>query len=391
MYNDDTVGFLPPRLIPGEMAYTNSTFESTCGKGVIKLEKSTTGPCVEVIGFSFDCDRQVVSLSVKAFLKMLCVLFRELPHELSTSVRLPLRQLQRMAALMIRNAGLIHFLRPFSRGASANSAGRRGSMVFLSDQTIVDVWMWRSVFAVAHSSNVAWMTLPIRLPLLLHDPSHGDESDRRVRWQSQADVATVVIHADASKSEHLGGIGFVVSQQGVLVSWASFPLPASLRELDLTGLPREADINICESFAFLVAVSLVAPSIAGTPTSPTHVHVWTDNTSALCWMTSYRAAHPLVLFFLQLLSHIQARFCLVITAGHIPGLQNILADAASRDFACLNGRQSFETLSVVHQHPVFPSWVSDTMPAMCSRSKATWPQVLETLTSVASMPFASMR
>ena len=46
---------------------------------MIKLEKSTTGPCVEVIGFSFDCDRQVVSLSVKAFLKMLCVLFRELP------------------------------------------------------------------------------------------------------------------------------------------------------------------------------------------------------------------------------------------------------------------------------------------------------------------------
>ena len=389
LYNDDTVGFLPPRLIPGEMRDTTTLFESSCGEGVIKLEKSTTGPRVEVIGFTFDCERKVVSLSVNAFLKMVCVLFRELPSELSTSVRLPLKQLQRISALMIRNASLIHFLRPFSRGASANSAGRRGSMVSLSHQTIVDVWMWRSVFAVAHSSNVAWMTLPIRLPPLLHDPSHEDEGYRRARWQSQADVATVVIHADASKIEHLGGIGFVVSQRGVLVSWASFPLPASLRELDLTGLPREADNNICESFPFLVAVSLVAPSIAGTPTSPTHVHVWTDNTSALCWMTSYRAAHPLVLFFLQLLSHIQARFCLVITAGHIPGLQNILADAASRDFACLNGRQSFETLSEVHQHPVFPSWVSDTMPAMCSRSKATWPQVLETLTSVASMPFGN--
>ena len=235
------------------------------------------------------------------------------------------------------------------------------------------------------------MTLPIKLPPLLHDPSHEDEDSKRARWQSQAAAATVILYVDASKSEHLGGIGFVESQGDIVVSWASFPLPATLRALDLTGLPREADINICESFAFLVAVSLVAPSIAGTPTSPTHVHVWTDNTSALCWMTSYRAAHPLVLFFLQLLSHIQARFCLVATAGHIPGLLNVLADAASRDFACLNGHQSFATLSKVPRHPVLPCWASDMMPTMSARSEATWPQVLETLTSVASMPFVSTR
>ena len=120
-----------------------------------------------------------MSLSVKAFLKMTCVFFRELPAGLSTHTRIPLKQLQRMSALMIRNTGPIHFLRPFSRGASANSAGRRGSMVSLSHQTIVDVYMWRSIFSVAHSSNVSWVTLPIKLPPLLHVPSHEEDI---VRW-----------------------------------------------------------------------------------------------------------------------------------------------------------------------------------------------------------------
>ena len=390
LYNDDTVGFLPQRLIPGEMSHTTELFESCCGEGVIKLEKSTTGPRSEVIGFTFDCERQVVSLSIKSFLKMTCVLFRELPAELSTDTRIPLKQLQRMSALMIRNAGLVHFLRPFSRGASANSAGRRGSMVSLSHQTIVDVYMWRSVFSVAHSSNVSWMTLPIKLPPLLHVPSHAGDDVRRALWLSQAKAATVVLHVDASRSERLGGIGFVESRSDVLASWGSFPLPETLRLLDYAGLPREADINICESFAFIVAITLVAPSAAGTPSSPTHIHVWTDNTSALCWMTTFRAAHPIVLFFLQLLSHIQARFCLVITVGHIPGLLNVLADAASRDFACQNGHQSFETLSKVLRHTVLPPWVSDTMPGMSVRSEATWPRALETLTKVASMPSAGM-
>ena len=48
LYNDDTVGFLPQRLTPGETAHTTELFESGCGEGVIKLEKSTTGPRSEV-------------------------------------------------------------------------------------------------------------------------------------------------------------------------------------------------------------------------------------------------------------------------------------------------------------------------------------------------------
>ena len=104
--------------------------------------------------------------------------------------------------------------------------------------------------------------------------------------------------------------------------------------MDYPGLPREADINICESFAFIVAITLVAPSAAGTPSSPTHVH---------------------------------ARFCLVITAG----LLNLLADAASRDFACQNGHQSFKALSKVLRHTALLPWVSDMMPEMSVRSEAT--------------------
>ena len=292
---------------------------------------------------------------------------------------------------MIRNADLVHFLRPFSRGASANTAGRRNATVALLAQTLIDVWMWRSVFAVAHQSNVSWMTLPIHFPPLLYQSRHDDNESRQARWIRQANAAHTIIHVDASKSELHGGIGFTEARLGSLISWAGFPLPAVLRALNFSNLPNEANINICESFAFVVALSLVAPSIAGTPNAPTHVHVWTDNTSALCWMTTFRAAHPLILFFLQLLSHLQSQFCLVLTAGHIPGLKNVLADAASRDFVCLDGKQSFETLSTVYKHPAWPRWVTDTMPSMTKRSEATWSQAVETLTSVASMPSAGSR
>jgi hypothetical protein len=390
LYVDDTVGFLPPRLISGEVEATTSLFESTCGAGVIKQSKTVLAPRGEVIGFTFDCSLQLVSLSIKAFLKMVCVLFHELPNDLYPTTRVSLKQLQRLSALMIRNADLIHFLRPFSRGAAANTAGRRRSMVSLSIQTVVDIWVWRSVFSVAHSSNVSWMTLPFWLPPLLHQP-HSDEVDaKRAWWRSQADAASTIVHVDASKSEFHGGVGFTEEHSGVLTSWASFPLPESLRALDYAGLPPEADINLCKSFAFVIALSLVAPSVMGTPNAPTHVHVWTDNTSALCWMTTYRAAHPLILFLLQLLSHLQSRFCLVITAGHIPGLKNVLADAASRDFVCPDGKQSLETLSTVPRHHAWPRWVTDTMPSMIGRSEVTWSQIVETLTSVASMPLENL-
>ena len=132
LYTDDTVGFLPQRLHTREMRDTSSFFEATCGREFVKMDKTISAPRGEVIGFTFDCELRLVSLSVKAFLKMVCVLFRELPNDLSTDTRVPLKQLQRLSALMIRNADLLHFLRPFSRGASANTAGRRNSSVALS-------------------------------------------------------------------------------------------------------------------------------------------------------------------------------------------------------------------------------------------------------------------
>ena len=56
LYVDDTVGFLPPRLIPREVEATTSLFELTCGSDVIKQSKTVLAPRGEVIGFTFDCN-----------------------------------------------------------------------------------------------------------------------------------------------------------------------------------------------------------------------------------------------------------------------------------------------------------------------------------------------
>ena len=54
-------------------------------------------------------------------------------------------------------------------------------------------------------------------------------------------------------------------------------------------------------------------------------------------MLRHRAHHPLHLFLLQVLTFIKVTFNVTVTVGHIPGVVNIYADAASRKFNLVNG------------------------------------------------------
>ena len=378
LYSDDTVGCLPPRLHLSEVKSNTDDFTRLCGAGVIQDSKTLSGSSLEVIGFLVDCERNLISISLKLLLSVICVLFLEFPLELTTSTIVPIKLLQRLSSYMILISDVVHFLRPFSRAASHNTAGRTHPTASLSNNTVSDIWMWRAVLPSITTSDVSWMTLPLDIPPLLRRSKGDDDATRADRSARQAAHATVVIHVDAC----MVAMGFIVALLGILSSWASFPLPDFLSNVLFQSISPKADINIREFFAAVVALSLVGPLYAGTPSHPTHIHIFTDNTSALSWMTKYRSSHPLVAYLLQIFSHLQVKHHLVVTSSHIPGEINILADAASRQFRCPNGKRLFETLSPLKRFTVLPPWLLTSAQSATSALEVTWQGVLDTLTAL---------
>ena len=63
--------------------------------------------------------------------------------------------------------------------------------------------------------------------------------------------------------------------------------------------------------------------------APTVVGFHIDNTSAVAWTNRRRSRHPLAQTFLRLLSVAEFQFNLILTAEHIQGESNTMADAGS--------------------------------------------------------------
>ena len=68
------------------------------------------------------------------------------------------------------------------------------------------------------------------------------------------------------------------------------------------------------------------------------MHIWTDDKSCLSWMTMNRSHHPLHLYLLQVVTFLKVTYNVTVTMGHVPGVVNIYADAASRQFQLTNGQ-----------------------------------------------------
>jgi hypothetical protein len=114
LYADDQVGCLPPALVPADIAASTADSNRTCGSNAINEKKTFVNDTLEVIGFSLSCSRRILTLSLKAYLTtvIICILFVDLPRELTTFSQLFNSTLRR---------NLFSF-RPFSRGASRNTA-----------------------------------------------------------------------------------------------------------------------------------------------------------------------------------------------------------------------------------------------------------------------------
>lgn len=77
---------------------------------------------------------------------------------------------------------------------------------------------------------------------------------------------------------------------------------------------------------------------------PIHVCAWIDNTSAVAWTQRRASRQPRAQLYNRLLSLAEFQYSLVVTAQHVPGKDNVMADAGSRAWTTT--------------HPLFNLWTN---------------------------------
>jgi hypothetical protein len=414
-YIDDTAGFGPLRIIADEVQALDRDATAAVGEGALASHKTRIQDVIEANGWAWTAADGTFTITYSILLRMICVLFLELPMSVSVGDPCPSNTLERLAAYCLRACSALPSMWSFSRGASHNLAkyAASRSVPLLTAQTVVDINAWRAAFQLAFT-DASWLVTPTFVPMLLASPETSDlgellsVSDRaRIKACTQASAARFISHSDACTDYTAAGFALsagtgVPNIDGLAVDpfgwgYAEFPQLASFfADVDAV-LPGAAahnrhDINLLEMFGSVISVlsleslllnqsPLVQPD--GRHRGLIHVHTWTDNTSALSWLTSHRSAHPLHAFLLQTLSFVSQRSRLLLTFGHVPGVLNTTADAISRRFNVPAGPAVLRRLANATFCPASQSFIASLIAVSNSVSADPFGSVRAALTALA--------
>ena len=365
-YVDDTIAYAPlDELTDIIQPLIITTSTRTLGPNGTNMKKTKINDVLSALGFRYDCTAETIGLTAVWFEKLVCVVFEELPEHPAAGQQIRLRQLQRTASYMLRSSRIITALRPFSRGIYRNISGVADSdhaLVRLTTDSVTDILAFRDVLRGCWT-DARCLCVPMTTPPLT---TCEDGESNEALWHRQAATAHEIIHADActdrvdSRSDNWGA-GWVSTTHTspTPTAYGMYSIPRLSTVTRGTAIPNTDTINIYEFLAALIALSSV--TIRGRPASlpasaQWHVHIWTDNTSCLSWLTSHKSNHPLIVHLLRTFSTIQVRSNLLVTMGHIPGCKNTLADAASRGFQTPTGSQSSTALSHLTPQTRLPEW-----------------------------------
>jgi hypothetical protein len=204
--------------------------------------------------------------------------------------------------------------------------------------------MWRAVFTVAFT-DARWLSISWYIPPYIHRDKKADYA----AWATlQANRSDYVLFGDAALEDGRHGTGAVAVRPGDALPFAvlAHDLPDLIDYITSDGTTADIHINILEAVAavlmfaaFVLYIHDQGPhSYPARCTRPfIHVHIWTDNTAALHWLSKNRSRTPFVNFLYCLFTQLQLRSGLVVTMGHVPGKKNVWADAVSRHYNCANG------------------------------------------------------
>ena len=370
IYVDDGVFFAPAWVMALLFEDHEVTSDMILGPNSISKKKTLAAPVRDALGFRFDCPAETVGLTPTWFEKLVAAVYLELPEQLRPGAQFPLQLLQRVAAHMIRTAEVVVAMRPFSFGIYRAIAGvldTPRAKARLTRDAIVDINEWRRFLRGCWSDPSPLRVHMSVLPLVHRAPNE----DRAALWTRQAAAAHTVIFVDACTTRPdvstpgRWGAGWVTfgppagSARRPALAYGSYDIsPITAAVVNLPDADANM-INIYEFLASLIALDELARRGRPADLMPGavwHVHVWTDNTSALAWLTAHKSSHPLVVHLLRELVHLQTASGLLVTMGHWAGRNNTLADDASRGFATPSGSQSLITLSHLVALRTLPPW-----------------------------------
>jgi len=313
------------------------------GTDAIAVGKDLFGSAIEILGWVFDCRDDTIAPNPLTMAKLLALFFTTLGPKPTAGQRISLPLLQRIASHAIRTANVVTAMLPYSRSFSAATAhcSRRG-YAFLTKSCVHDIFQWRRLLADA-VLDMRILTCPVSTPPIRQKLSKGESvAEHQTR---AAAAASVFAYSDAATGTSDNGVPML---GGVTLDdrWFHLTLPPSTNTAtDLRGGTIDADINIHEATALTLTAIMGVAKLnkdfpqASSPAARRHLHIYCDNTTAVSLMRTNRAHLPILSLLLCILTHLQVHHKCLITVGHIAGLRNTIADAASRDFAVPNGAE----------------------------------------------------
>ena len=376
-YTDDFWGFGPQHFVTSEIEHITSDCIEIVADVPISAPKTIIGTTLPLIGYQFDLTHIRVGVLEKHYIKMISHLFNSVPIHIQPNDSLNIRLLQSIGSNMMRLANVLPSLLGFSRGLHNNL--RHYSALQLADpllcvtlnhRSIIDIWIWRiflfNCFFDSRHLSVS-MSTPIIFRYLPSEKIANDafHSERCLR---HAHCAAYVIHGDACTTGglNLNGLGGYIANIG----WYSTHIEQLTHYYNENNILVPIDINVLEFLASILTILclLLHLRTCDLNTIDLHIHVYTDNTSAKSWLTRHISTHPLHAFLLQVLTHVQVHFGIILTYGYLQGSLNIYADATSRHFNVSNGDTLRTYLSRYTQFPICISYLTQIVSVATSPS-----------------------
>jgi hypothetical protein len=139
---------------------------------------------------------------------------------------------------------------------------------------------------------------------------------------------------------------------------------SSIRDLT-AGRPSNFDINTRELMSAIYAAIAWGSQWAQVDEGPdVHVLLRIDNTSAMAWNNKRASRNPFAQLLLRILALLEARYHFYTSAAHIPGVENVMADAGSRVWGSKIKAQEFTNLCV--------GWTQVTIPPSSRKLSQVW-------------------
>ncbi|KAG6968429.1 hypothetical protein JG688_00005830 [Phytophthora aleatoria] len=123
-------------------------------------------------------------------------------------------------------------------------------------------------------------------------------------------------------------------------------------------------INVRELTSAVYAAITWGKYWSGSSSAPRYVRYWIDNQSVISWNNRRSSRSPLAQLLLRLLSLLEVQHNCYGSAAHIPGVENIAADAGSRVWQSPAHASQFANLSL--------SWSQVHVPIDCRDLWRLW-------------------